>query len=158
MRTKIIPIRQKDSIGCGPACIQMVTTALGKTISYFEIAKISKYKTRDGLSNKQLVQTLEKLGFDCMEKFETTWRDLEREANKLNQVVIVSWMLDGVIGHFSIVTKVNNTHIYLADPSKGKIIKLEKIRFMRLWMDYDDMWYPKKNTDIQLRWMVVCNL
>lgn len=117
---------------------------------------VSKYKSKDGLSNKQLVEALEELGFACREKSNATWEDLETSVGGPNQVVIVSWMLDGVIGHFSVVTRATKTHVYLADPSKGKIIKIEKIHFMRLWLDYDEMWYPKKNTDIQLRWMVAC--
>ena len=64
-------------------------------------------------------------------------------------------MMLGYMGHFSVVEKVNKDFIELADPHTGKITKMKKIMFMRLWMDYDDMWYPIKNTDIQLRWMCV---
>jgi hypothetical protein len=38
---------------------------------------------------------------------------------------------------------------------------MEKIKFLRLWLDYEakgtDKWYPEKNSDIQLRWMVVAS-
>ena len=61
----------------------------------------------------------------------------------------------GYIGHFSVVEKVSKDSIILADPHDGKDVKMKKIVFMRLWMDYDDLWYPSKNTDIQLRWMCV---
>ena len=68
-------------------------------------------------------------------------------------------MLDGYIGHLSVLEKVDAKHIYLADPLQGKILKIEKIKFLRFWLDYEargtDKWYPEKNSDIQLRWMVV---
>jgi hypothetical protein len=53
---------------------------------------------------------------------------------------------------------VTKDHIFLAEPDTGKIIKLQKIIFMRLWLDYEldeESWWPGENTDIQLRWMVV---
>jgi hypothetical protein len=70
-------------------------------------------------------------------------------------VVIVSWMLDGYIGHFSVVEAVTDEAIILAEPYAGKHITIQKLKFMRLWMGYDDMWYPIKNTDIRLRWMCI---
>lgn len=53
--------------------------------------------------------------------------------------------------------KRQNSHIALADPDGDKYSRIEKIKFMRLWMDYDEVrgWYPIKNTDIQLRWMCI---
>jgi ferredoxin-fold anticodon binding domain-containing protein len=62
--------------------------------------------------------------------------------------------LRGYIGHVSVLEKVTNNYIFLADSEEGKITKLPRTIFLRLWFDYDEMWYPKKNTDIQLRWLV----
>jgi predicted double-glycine peptidase len=64
-------------------------------------------------------------------------------------------MLNCYIGHFSVVDNVTDTHIYLNNPETGFIEKIEKIIFLRLWFDYDEHWYPEKNTDIQLRWMLM---
>lgn len=63
--------------------------------------------------------------------------------------------MSGYKGHFSVVENMSKDFIELADPDSGKINKMKKNMFMRLWMDYDNMWYPIKNTDIQLRWMCV---
>ena len=94
-------------------------------------------------------------GLSVQEKANSTWVELLR-LNKPNNVIVVSWMMKGYIGHFSVVEKVNKDSIELADPDTGKITKMKKIIFLRLWMDYEvKEWYPIKNTDIQLRWMCI---
>ncbi len=151
---KIPLIKQRDDSACGPASIQMVVNYFKLPYSWEQIAKLSQYKKKDGLNNKDLVDTLQKLGLSVQEKASAKWADLIR-FNKSDKVILVSWMMLGYMGHFSVVEKVNKDSIELADPHTGKITKMKKIMFMRLWMDYDDMWYPIKNTDIQLRWMCV---
>ena len=64
-------------------------------------------------------------------------------------------MLHGYIGHVSVLDKVTKDHIFLADSGVGKIIKLPKATFLRLWFDCDEVGHTKKNIDTQLRWMVV---
>jgi ABC-type bacteriocin/lantibiotic exporter with double-glycine peptidase domain len=151
---KISPIKQRDNSACGPTVVQMVLNYFGVRHSFKEIAAESQYKKKDGLSNTDLVHTLKKFNLDVKEKASARWDDLVRYNTEKN-VVVVSWMLDGYIGHFSVVERVGKSFIKLADPHTGTVIKMDKIMFMRLWMDYDDMWYPKKNTDIQLRWMSI---
>lgn len=148
------PLKQKDSSACGPTCMKMAIDAFGLPYTLKHIEKVSEYKKKHGLSNKDLIEVLRQLGMHVQPKAHATWADLKRYSNAKN-VIIVSWMMKGYIGHFSVVQKVDKKNIYLADPFKGKIIKMDKVIFHRLWMDYDDMWFPKKNTDIQLRWMAV---
>ena len=151
---KISPLKQRDESDCGPTSIHMAVQYFKLPYSFEEIAKISQYKKKEGLSNTDLVETSKKLGFAVRAKANATWGDLMR-SNTPNNIIIVSWMKYGYMGHFSVVDTVEKDHIILADPENGKLEKMEKILFMRLWMDYDDMWYPSKNTDIQLRWMCV---
>lgn len=151
---KITPLKQWDESDCGPTSIHMAAQYFNLPYSLEQIAKISQYKKKDGLSNDDLVETSKKLGFAVRAKANAAWGDLMR-SNTSNNVIIVSWMKYGYMGHFSVVERVGKDFIELADPEDGKISKMEKILFMRLWMDYDDMLYPSKNTDIQLRWMAV---
>lgn len=151
---KISSIKQRDDSACGPTVIQMALKYFGIKHSFKDIATVSAYKKKDGLSNTDLVRVLKKFNLNIKEKANAEWSDLVRYNNQKN-VIIVSWMLDGYIGHFSVVESVDKNFIKLADPHTGTVVKMEKIMFMRLWMDYDDLWYPKKNTDIQLRWMVI---
>ena len=68
-------------------------------------------------------------------------------------------MLDGFIGHVSVVEKVDEKFIHLAEPTTGQILKIEKIKFLRLWLDYEAKpevpMYPETKANIQLRWMCV---
>lgn len=149
---KISPIKQRDDSACGPTVIQMALKYFDIKHSFKDIATVSAYKKKDGLSNTDLVETIKKFNLDVKEKTNAKWSDLVQYNNQKN-VIIVSWMLDGYIGHFSVVERVGKNFIQLADPHTGTMVTMDKIMFMRLWMDYDDLWYPKKNTDIQLRWM-----
>lgn len=152
---KIKPLKQKDEISCGPTSIEMVLRYFGMDQTFEEIAKVSQYKKKIGLSNKDLVTTLANFGLKTKEITNATWGTLKKISENKNNIVIVSWMKNGYIGHFSVVQQVTENKIIIADPQDGKNETMEKIVFMRLWMDYDEMWYPKKNTDIQLRWMCV---
>lgn len=123
-------------------------------VSLNKINGTSKYRKKGGLYNKDLVRTLRELGLKTRVLTTATWSDLIR-YNKIHNVIIVSWMLKGYIGHFSVVDEVTFKAVYLSEPESGKIIKLNKLVFLRLWFDYDPKWYPEKNTDINLRWMVI---
>ncbi|HEC30846.1 MAG TPA: hypothetical protein ENI66_02425 [Candidatus Yonathbacteria bacterium] len=155
---KIKTIKQHDSIACGPTCIEMALQYFQIPHTIKEITNITDYKKIGGLYNKQLIKALNKLGLKTYAHINSTWEEL-RNFNTKNNVIILSWMLDGYIPHLSVLEKIESAHIYLSDPTSGKIIKIKKIKFLRLWLDYEvankEMWYPKKNTDIQLRWMVV---
>lgn len=151
---KVKVLKQRDSIACGPACIRMITKHFGLTFGVKKIASVSKYKKRGGLSNVQFVDALKTLHLKVVVKTGATWKDLKKYNNN-DSIIVLSWMLKGFIGHFSILDKVTKTHIFLADPEVGRIVKLPKLVFLRLWLDYDELWYPLKNTDIQLRWMAV---
>jgi len=43
----------------------------------------------------------------------------------------------------------------LADPDNGRHRRLPKEVFLRLWFDYDDVFFPKKARNIHLRWATV---
>ncbi|HET8575408.1 MAG TPA: cysteine peptidase family C39 domain-containing protein [Candidatus Paceibacterota bacterium] len=149
---KINPLKQPDDTACGPTSIQMIAEYFHTGHTFADIASVSEYIKKDGLSNADLLDTLSALGFSVRSKHDSVWSDLVRN-NTSDKVIIVSWMLHGYIGHFSVVNSIDKNSITLAEPESGTLVTMEKIIFMRLWMDYDDLWYPVKSTDIQLRWM-----
>lgn len=155
---KIKPIKQRDASACGPTCIDMVLRYFKIPHTVSEIARVTNYKKNGGLYNVQLVEVLKNFGLKTKVYKNTPWKDLMKQ-NQQNTVIVLSWMLEGYVGHFSVLEKVNDKHIYLAEPTTGKILMMEKLKFLRLWLDYEakgtDKWYPEKNSDIQLRWMVV---
>ena len=151
---KVRPLTPIHSRGCGPICIKMAVDYFDMPYSLSHIDKISRCRQKGGLTNKDLLATLKRLGLSVSTKRRSSWKDL-RSLNTEKNVVILSWMLNGYVGHYSVLDKVTSEHIYLADPEKSDIIKISKFKFMRLWFDYEDIWYPQKTSDIQLRWLAV---
>jgi ABC-type bacteriocin/lantibiotic exporter with double-glycine peptidase domain len=152
---KITPIRQRDDSSCGPASIAMIARFFGRKESMTEIERLTGYKKGKGVWNADIVAALRALGLTAREKSNVTWAQLQKTANKPNTAVLVCWMHRGLVGHYSVVEEVTDDTIRLADPYEGAIVEMDKGSFLCLWMDYENMAYPKKNTDIQLRWMVV---
>lgn len=155
---KIKSIKQRDASACGPTCIEMVLRYFKFPQTVSEIARVTNYKKEGGLYNVQLVEALKTFGLKTKVCKNTTWEDLTK-YNQEDTVIVLSWMLEGYIGHLSVLEKVDEKHIYLAEPTMGKIMKMQKLKFLRLWLDYEAegtaKWYPEKTSDIQLRWMVI---
>jgi ABC-type bacteriocin/lantibiotic exporter with double-glycine peptidase domain len=155
---KIKPIKQRDTSACAPTCIEMVLNFFSVPHTIKEIAKVTDYKREGGMSNAQVVDTLKKFGLGVKAKSNVSWDELKK-LNIEDSVIVVSWMLHGYIGHVSVVDKVTDTHVFLAEPTTGKVSKIEKIKFLRLWWDFEDrdqdIWYPETKSDVQLRFAIV---
>ena len=132
----------------------MIANYFGIKISQKAVEELCGSWKEEGMGNQDLIRVLEKLGFNVQASHDSTWDKLVAQ-NTSSQVVIVSWMLRGYISHFSVVDKINDKYIWFAEPESGKLMKFEKIIFMRLWYDYDNLWYPEKSSDFKLRWMAV---
>jgi ABC-type bacteriocin/lantibiotic exporter with double-glycine peptidase domain len=156
--TKITPIKQRDANACGPTSIEMTLKYFSVPHTVSGITKVTNYKKEGGIYNKQLVSVLQHYGLKTKVLKNTSWEQLV-ELNTKDSVIILSWMLDGYIGHLSVLDKVNKDHVYLAEPTTGKMLKMNKIKFLRLWLDYEAKdevpMYPESKSDIQLRWMCV---
>jgi ABC-type bacteriocin/lantibiotic exporter with double-glycine peptidase domain len=151
---KILPLKPLHSNGCGPLCIKMAVDYFALSYSLTYIDRITKCKKRGGITTEDLLKTLRDFDLNVIDKKNSSWREL-KTLNTDKRLIIISWMLDGHIGHFSVLDHITSTHIYLADPQEGGILKIPKYKFLRLWFDYDEIWYPKKTSDIQLRRMAV---
>lgn len=156
--TKITPIKQRDASACGPTSIEMTLKYFDVPHTVSDITKVTGYKKEGGIYNKQLVSVLQHYGLKTKVLKNASWEQLV-ELNTKDSVIILSWMFDGYIGHISVLDKVDKDHIYLAEPTTGKILKMGKIKFLRLWLDYEAKdkvsMYPETKSDIQLRWMCV---
>ncbi len=157
-KVKVIPIKQRDASACGPTCVEMTLKYFDVPYTVADIAKVTNYKKEGGIYNKKLVSTLEHYGLKTKVLKNTSWEKL-MELNTKDSVIILSWMLDGYIGHLSVLEKVDKKHVYLAEPTTGKVLKMGKIKFLRLWLDYEAKpevpMYPESKSNIQLRWMCI---
>jgi ABC-type bacteriocin/lantibiotic exporter with double-glycine peptidase domain len=150
----IKPIKQHNSIACGPTCIYLAIRYFGDKTTFKQIEKLTDYKKKKGVTDEDIVKVCNKLGYKTERLLNSSWRDLTAH-NKKSAVLVVSWMFDGYKGHVSIVDKVTKNYIFLIDSEKGKIIKMGKVQFMRLWMEYDGLWWPKTSNDIHLRPLII---
>lgn len=136
----------------------MVARYFGMTEPMAHIEKITGYKKGKGIWNADIVRALRRLGLAAETRSFVTWAQFKRAANAKGNAVIVCWMHRGLVGHYSVVERVTDDAVRLADPYEGAIVEMDKGSFLCLWMDYEHMAYPKKSTDIQLRWMAIARL
>lgn len=147
-------IRQRHSSGCGPACILMVTRYFGLHYSRRFIEQQCGNWKPEGMSERRFVNVLRRLGLATTTSTNTQWHQLVY-LSRSTAALVVSWMLDGNIGHFSVVERVTSTHIWLADPETATYVRFSKYAFLRLWHHYNSLWYPRRTSDITLRWVAV---
>ncbi|SJN49796.1 peptidase domain-containing ABC transporter [Sphingobacterium sp. JB170] len=120
--------RQFDSMDCGPACLRMIAKYYGHKFAMHTLRKKVNIE-REGGSLLGLCDAANSIGFRAMAA-ELSWDDL---SSKIALPCIIHW--NG--NHFVVVYKISKTHVYIADPSKGKI-KYSKSIFLHKWMMEDE--------------------
>lgn len=146
--------KQPNNVACGPTCIFAAAKYLGGKTTFKEIEKVTDYKREGGMTDIGIINACKKLGYKAERHLNCTWEDLSK-FNTKNSVCIVSWMKEGYKGHVSVLDHADKKYVYLMDPDVGKIIRIAKIPFMRLWMEYDGHWWPRTSKDIHLRSLIL---
>jgi ABC-type bacteriocin/lantibiotic exporter with double-glycine peptidase domain len=144
------PFRQTPG-RCGPASLKIVLEYYGITISESELTKITKCN-KSGTRAHNIVKAAKILGMDAHIKDNST---LE-EVNKLiyqGIPIIIDWFLKDE-GHYSVVAGMDKEHIYLQDPELGKLRKIDRQTFQRVWFDFEGE-YIKDAKDLILRRIIV---
>lgn len=143
MQPNLLPVNpfQESESMCGPASLKMVLDYYGVEKSEEELAKICKTTKELGTSNENIKEAAELLGFKVQMKSNSTFEDISHWLDK-KVPVIVDWITRGgddsniAEGHYSVVVGLDYGYIYLQDPELGKIRKIEKEDFMRVWFDF----------------------
>ena len=129
---------------CGPASLKMVFDYYGVEKSEAEIAKMCNVDEDLGTDDKTLKRVAEELGFNVEIKNNSTFEDIRRWLDK-KVPVIVNWFTRGRAdyddsqvpdGHYSLVVGLDEEFIYIQDPEIGKLRKVEKNDFMKVWFDF----------------------
>lgn len=129
---------------CGPAVLKMVLRFYGIEKFEQELAKLAGTTKNGGTDDKALVAVFKKFGLKSKIKNNADFSDIQKCLNK-NIPVIVDWFTRGrkdypdsavADGHYSIVVGLDKKFIYLQDPEIGKIRKLARDDFLRVWFDY----------------------
>lgn len=129
---------------CGPASLKMVFDYYGVEKSEEEIAKLAGTIENLGTDEAGIKKAAESFGFKVIIKNESSFEDIQSYLDK-KIPVIVNWFTRGRIdyddsqvpdGHYSVVVGLDNDHIYLQDPEIGKLRKIAKEDFMKVWFDF----------------------
>ncbi len=129
---------------CGPASMKMVFDYYGIEKSEEEIAKLCGATEELGTNDEGIKKAAESLGFKVEIKNESSFDDIQDYLNK-KIPVIVNWFTRGRIdyddsqvpdGHYSVVVGLDNEYIYIQDPEIGKLRKIERNDFMKVWFDF----------------------
>lgn len=129
---------------CGPASLKILLSYYGIEKTEKELARLCKTKNDLGTNDKGIKEAAEYLGFKVIIKNNSSFKDMEAWLKK-DIPVIVNWFTRGradytdsdvADGHYSVVSGLDDKFIYLQDPEIGKIRKLEREDFMKVWFDF----------------------
>lgn len=142
---KIKPFQETLNAGmCGPASLKIVLDYYGMEKSEKELAKLCRHDKNLGVDDEKIKKAAESLGFKVKIKDNSNFKDIESWLDK-KVPVIVNWFTKGrqdysesevADGHYSVVAGLDEKYIYLQDPEIGKIRKLKRDDFMRVWFDF----------------------
>jgi len=129
---------------CGPASLKIVLSYYGIEKSEQEIAKLCKSDKDLGVNDKTIKKAAEKFGLKVIIKNNSNLSDIKKWLDK-KAPVIVNWFTRGrkdyadsevADGHYSVVAGIDEQFIYLQDPEIGKMRKIKRHDFMRVWFDF----------------------
>ena len=142
---KIKPFQETlNSSMCGPASLKIVLDYYCVEKSEKELAKMAGWDKDLGIDDKGIRKAAESLGFKVKIKNNSDFKDIEKWLDK-KVPMIVNWFTKGrpdysesevADGHYSVVAGLDDKFIYLQDPEIGKIRKLKRDDFMRVWFDF----------------------
>jgi len=104
--------KQRDSMSCGVACLQMICKYYGRNIDQHNLLNLC-VPTSEGVSLLSLIKTANQLGLDA-----TSIRISIGQFNEISLPCIIHWNQN----HFVVLYKVkNNREFFIADPGKGLV-------------------------------------
>lgn len=129
---------------CGPAVIKMVLNFYGIAKTEAEVAILSNRDEDLGISDRDIKRILEDFGLSVEIKNFASFEDIKTALDK-GAPVIVDWITRGrydydeeevADGHYSVVVGLDEENIYLQDPEVGRVRKILKEDFIRVWFDF----------------------
>jgi ABC-type bacteriocin/lantibiotic exporter with double-glycine peptidase domain len=142
---KIKPFQETLNFGmCGPASLKIVLDYYGVEKSEKELAKLCGHGKKLGVDGEKIKKAAEILGFKVRMKDNSSFGDIEKWLDK-KVPAIVNWFTRGrqdysesevADGHYSVAVGLDKRYIYLQDPEIGKMRKISRDNFMRVWFDF----------------------
>ena len=129
---------------CGPASLKIITDYYGITKTEEELAELCQKNPDLGTDDKSIKEAAEKLGLKVEIKNKSSFEDIQSWLEK-GIPVIVNWFTRGrydypeddvADGHYSVAIGLDDENIYLQDPEVGRVRKIDREDFFRVWFDY----------------------
>lgn len=136
----------------------MVLEYYGIAKSESELAGLCGTHKVLGTTERQLAKAAKRFGLTVEVKSFCTYRDLNKWLVR-KVPVIVDWFSKGLPassaadGHYSIVVGLDKRFVYLMDPEIGKLLRLTRSAFMRVWFDFTGD-YIKSRRDVIVRQII----
>ena len=146
---------------CGPASLKMVVAYYGVEKTEAELAKLCGTDSDFGTDDINIKKAAEGLGFNAEIHNNSTFDDIQKWLDK-KVPVIVDWFTRGRIdydiaavpdGHLSVVVGLDDEYIYLQDPEIGKLRKISRGDFMKIWFDFRSAYINSWN-DLIIRQLI----
>ena len=129
---------------CGPASLKIALEYYGVEVTEKELAKLSKWNKDLGIGEEGIKKAASSFGFKVKIKNNSNFKNIEKWLDQ-KVSVIVNWFTRGrkdysdsdiADGHYSVVAGLDDKFIYLQDPEIGKIRKLKRNDFIKVWFDF----------------------
>jgi len=129
---------------CGPATLKILFSYYGIDKTEKELAKMAGWNKVLGIDDRGMKKVAEKLGFKVKIKNNSSYKDIQKWLDK-GVPVIVNWFTRGrndypesetADGHYSVAVGLDDKFVYLQDPEIGKMRKIKRYDFMRVWFDF----------------------
>ncbi|OGD79546.1 hypothetical protein A2368_02290 [Candidatus Collierbacteria bacterium RIFOXYB1_FULL_49_13] len=136
---------------CGPATLKMVLAYYGIEKSEDKLAQACGKDTELGVDDQAIKRIAESFGLRVEIKNNSSFDDIQSWLEK-KVPVIVNWFTRGrtdyaedevADGHYSVVVGLDDQHIYLQDPEVGRVRKIEKDEFKKVWFDFSSEFIEK---------------
>jgi predicted double-glycine peptidase len=136
---------------CGPAALKILLSYYGVEKSEKELAKLCGTRKELGTDGQGIKRVAESLGLKVKIKNYGNFEDIAGWLNK-GVPVIVNWFTRGradypdsetADGHYSVAAGLDGKFIYLQDPELGKMRKIKRADFMRVWFDFKGAYLKK---------------
>lgn len=143
---EIEPFQETLSEGmCGPASLKIVLGYYGVEKSETELAELCGHDRKLGTDAAGIRRAAESLGFEVEIKNGSSFEDMEAWLAK-DVPVIVDWFTRGrqdypesevADGHYSVVAGLDEESIHLQDPEIGRMRRIKREDFLRVWFDFE---------------------
>lgn len=150
---------------CGPACFKMILSYWNIEKTEAECAVLLNHNTDLGVTDINFINAVKSLNLSCEIKNNSSFGDIQDYLNK-KIPLIINWFTSGRSdyndsnvpdGHYSIVVGIDDKNIYLQDPEIGKLRKISRDDFYKVWFDFSTDHITKWN-DMIIRQIIAIYL